>query len=197
MDKSKIADFCNCCDATWDEYQEADEKVIGTILQKGGISEGVRVLDVASGTGILFPFYKNYGVSSLVGIDISKDMVSIAKRKFPDTEIICGDAETHIFTKIFDAIMIYNAFPHFPHPDLLFENLTGALTEGGRLSVAHGTSREEIQKCHEGKAKAFSTSLPEAEELADLMENYLTVDIVISTDEMYMVSGIKSNKTSS
>lgn len=194
MDKNKIAEFFNSCASSWDSNQETDEKIISIIFEKGAITKGASVLDVGSGTGILFPYYKKAGVSSLLGIDISEKMVELAKSKFPDTEIICGDAETYRFNCKFDAVMIYNAFPHFPCPDLLFENLSSALNEGGRLSVSHGAGREEIQKCHKGNAKPFSASLPEAKVLAEFMKKYLTVDTVISTDKMYMVSGVK-NKT--
>ena len=63
----------------------------------------------------------------------------------------------------------------------------------GRITVAHGMSRESLIKHHSGSAKRISTILPEPDELAEIMNPFFDVDIRISTDEMYIVSGIKRN----
>ena len=64
-----------------------------------------------------------------------------------------------------------------------------ALKKGGRLTVAHGMSEEALRKHHSGAAKDISTELPCKEKLRELMSPYLDVDIMISDDSMYMVSG--------
>ena len=179
-----------------EKKHKGDERMnsaINYLEQRGVLRKDYNILDIGCGPGRFAAAFAKKA-HFVVGLDISEKMVELAKSKYPDTEIICGDAETYRFNCKFDAVMIYNAFPRFPCPDLLFENLSSALNEGGRLSVSHGAGREEIQKCHEGNAKPFSASLPEAKVLAEFMEKYLTVDTVISTDKMYMVSGVK-NKT--
>lgn len=191
MDKKEITAFFDERASSWDAEQIRNEEVIALILDKGGVKEGIRVLDVASGTGVLFPDYLKRNVGSLTGIDISSKMLEIAKEKFPCAELICDDAETCILDKKYDCIMIYNAFPHFTDPDALFRNLSSVLAENGRLSVAHGASAEEIEKCHSGIAKSVSLPLPEKEKLAEIMSPYLDVDVIISDSVMYMVSGTK------
>jgi len=52
-------------------------------------------------------------------------------------------------------------------------------------------SREDLLKHHSGSAAKVSSLLPEAEELAKFMETYFNIDIVESTDEIYIVSGKK------
>jgi demethylmenaquinone methyltransferase/2-methoxy-6-polyprenyl-1,4-benzoquinol methylase len=118
-------------------------------------------------------------------------MVKIAKGKFPETEIICGDAEEYHFDKKFDIITIYNAFPHFPNPEKLIENLIGYLNDNGRISIAHSMSRTEIQSHHQKRASNVSLELPTAEVLAEMLRPYFNIDIKISDNEMYQVSGIK------
>ena len=87
--------------------------------------------------------------------------------------------------------MIYNAFPHFPNPEKLIKNLAELLKENGRISIAHSMSREEIQSRHQKRAANVSLELPTAEVLAEILRPYFNIDIIISDNEMYQVSGIK------
>lgn len=190
MDKKDIISFFDSFAPTWDNENQRNEQVISEILDNGGISEGARVLDVACGTGVLFPDYISRK-ASVTGIDISPEMVKIAKAKFPQIEVICSDAENFAADEKFDAVMIYNAFPHFPNPQRLIENLANLLKTGGRISIAHGASREEIHKCHQGKPNKISLPLPETEELKNLLSPFFDVDIKISDNRMYQVSGTK------
>ena len=118
-------------------------------------------------------------------------MLQIAKNKYPSIPLICADAEEYMFEKDYDAVMIYNAFPHFPDPEKLIANLTKALKVGGRFTVAHGISEKELEKCHSTVAKHVSLPLPSKEKLRDMMSEFFHVDVMISDEEKYIVSGIK------
>lgn len=190
MNQQKIISFFDRCAPSWDEEQIRNEQVIEKILNNGSIENDARVLDVACGTGVLFPDYIKRG-AVVTAVDISPEMVKIAKSKFPDINIICGDVEEINFAEKFDSVMIYNAFPHFPDPERVIERLSECLREGGRLSVAHGMSREALLKHHNEKAREVSVELPSAEDLAKMFEPYFDVDVIISDNEMYQVSGIK------
>lgn len=192
MNKKDIASFFDFKAKTWDDELIINDDVVEAILQNGGVGEGTDILDIACGTGVLFPYYYEKGVASVTGIDISTEMVKIAKEKFPGATVIKGDAEGFPFEKEFDVIMIYNAFPHFMNPDALFENLDKYLKNGGRISVAHGMSKEEIDECHKGAAHKVSNKLPKAEELSLIMGEYFKIDTIISDSQMYQVSGIKN-----
>lgn len=191
MNKRDIVSFFDEKAQVWDEELIIDNEVVEAILSNGGVKKGRDILDVACGTGVLFPYYYEKGVASVTGIDISGEMVKKGKLKFPHADIFQGDAEGFSFEKEFDVVMIYNAFPHFVNPDALFENLYKYLKVGGRISVSHGMSKEKIDECHKGVAKGISNELPEAEELARQMSKYFQIDTVISDSRMYQVSGIK------
>jgi len=191
VEKNEVIDFFNHCAVSWDAEMIRNEDVIRTILDNGGIREGIDVLDVACGTGVLFPDYFARGVASLTGIDISPEMAKRAQEKFPLAHVICGDAETYPFDHRFDAVMVYNAFPHFPAPKRLIEVLAGLTKQGGRLSVAHGMSREMIERHHAGAASCVSIGLLDERELAGVFEPWFDVDVTISNDEMYQVSGVR------
>lgn len=190
MDKKKIIDFFDSYASSWDETMQIREDVISDILGLAEIGENTEVLDVASGTGVLFPFYEKLG-ASVTGIDISPEMVKVAKSKFPEAELICADVEVYDFKKKFDVIMIHNAFPHFPDGESLIRHLSVFLKKSGRLVVAHSMSEAELESCHSGAAKEISVKLPSKQELSALMKPYLDEGIRISDSRMYFVSGIK------
>ena len=190
MDREKIISFFDGCAKNWDAETIRNERVINIILDNAQVKENTRVLDVACGTGVLFPDYIKRG-AVVTGVDISPEMVKIAKKNFPEIEVICEDVENLNFTEKFDVVMVYNAFPHFPHPQRVIEKLSTFLRDGGRLSVAHGMSREDLLKLHNERASEVSLELPEANELSKIFEPFFNIDIIISDSEMYQVSGIK------
>ena len=191
MDKKAVIEFFDHCAAFWDAEMIRNEDVIRAILDNGGVRAGIDVLDVACGTGVLFPDYFARGVRSLTGIDFSPEMVKRAQAKYPGTEVICADVETFSFDRHFDAVMVYNAFPHFPDPKRLIGILAGLTRPGGRLSVAHGMSRAMLMSHHAGAASSVSIDLPEAETLAALFAPWFDVDVVISDERMYQVAGVR------
>lgn len=190
MDKKNIIEFFDRCAPWWDDDMIRHDDILATIMTLGGIREGIDVLDVACGTGVLFPDYLGRKVASVTAIDISPEMAKIAASKFSEINVICGDVETTDFGRQFDAIMVYNAFPHFADPAKLIETLAGLTKPGGRLSVAHGMSRAALTDHHK-RANAVSIDLLHEQELAKLFSRWFDVDVVISTDRMYQVSGVR------
>ncbi len=191
MNKNDVIAFFDQCAPWWDSDMVRNESVLTTILNHCHIRPDIDVLDVACGTGVLFPDYLQRGAASVTGIDISPEMVKIATEKFPQVNVICGDVETHRFDKQFDAVMVYNAFPHFPDPKHLIEVLASLVKPGGRLSVAHGMSRAALCAHHAGRASTVSIELLEENALADLFAPWFDVDVIISNDKMYQVAGTR------
>jgi len=194
MEKKDIIQFFDRCASWWDSDMIRNEAVITHILNNGGIKAGVHVLDVACGTGVLFPDYLSRG-ATVTGIDISPEMVNVARSKFPEISVLCGDVEEADFDSLFDCIMIYNAFPHFPEPARLIQRLAKLLKPGGILSIAHGMSRASLLDHHAGRASKVSIDLLEAGDLASLLKPYFEVDVIISDHNMYQVTGIRRDGT--
>ncbi len=193
MNKQDVITFFDHYASTWDADMIRNESVINTILDNGGVTTDCTVLDVACGTGVLFPDYLQRNVKSVTAVDISPEMARIAAGKYPNSpiEVICGDIETLSLDQEFDCCMVYNAFPHFPDPKRLITVLSSHLKPDGILSVAHGMSREWINRHHEGRASKVSMGLLSEQELANIFSNYLEVTTVISSEEMYQVCGRK------
>lgn len=192
MNKQEIVKFFDMCAPTWDAEMIKDDKIIEDILNRAGIGAGTRVLDVACGTGVMFPYYTARG-AEVTGIDISPEMVKIAKLNFPEVKTLCADATEISFDESFDAVMVYNAFPHFPDPREAIRTLSRHLKAGGVLTVAHGMGRDMINRHHEGAASKVSLGLMEAKELAEIFSEFLDVSVVVDEADRYIVCGICKN----
>ena len=194
MNKQDVIEFFDSLAPQWDADMIKSDDIINKILDHAEVESGMDVLDVACGTGVLLPYYLQRGVASVTGIDISPEMAKIAASKFagdPNVQVICGDVENVKFEKKFDRIVVYNAFPHFPKPKRLIKILASLLKEDGRLTIAHGQSRESIDNHHKGSASKVSNGLMSAENLKKLFDPHFTVEVMISNSKMYQVSGVK------
>ncbi|MBR0129757.1 MAG: class I SAM-dependent methyltransferase [Firmicutes bacterium] len=208
IEKQEVISFFNKYAVGWDSDMKRNDRVIAMILDNAGVREGSDVLDVACGTGVLFPDYLSRNVGFLTAIDISPEMAKIAggkaalvnrelviKGEKPIVNIICGDVEIYDFGKQFDSVVVYNAFPHFHDPKFLIERLAEWTKPGGRMTIAHGMSRETLLAHHSGSASKVSNPLMSAEELAELFKPYYDVDVIISDDRMYQVAGIRTDRS--
>ena len=194
MEKKDVIAFFDRCAPTWDAELVKNDTVIGKILDNAEVGAGMDILDVACGTGVMFDYYLRRGVASVTGIDIAPKMAKIAEEKYagePRVQVLCGDVEEYNFGRKFDRIVVYNAFPHFPAPKRLIKTLAGLLKEDGRLTVAHGMSREAIDNHHSGSACKVSNGLMSAESLKRIFDAHFAVEAVISNRHMYQVSGVK------
>lgn len=194
MNKQDVIAFFDRCAPGWDADMIKNDAIIGAILDNAEVGPGQDILDVACGTGVMFPYYLERRVASVTGIDISPEMAKIAAGKFSGesgVQVLCGDVEETVFDRKFDRIVVYNAFPHFPDPRRLVAALAGLLKEGGRLTIAHGMSREAIDGHHSGAASKVSNGLMSAESLKGLFAPYLQVEVMIESPRMYQVSGVR------
>lgn len=193
MDKQKVTEFFDRLAPTWDEGSVNSDAVIARILDSAGVTAGVDVLDIACGTGVLIPYYLARGAKRVTGADISEKMLEEARKKFPDAPVhfLCADAETYSFSPEYDVCVVYNAFPHFPNPAALVKNLASALRPGGVLTIAHGSSRAEIDHRHGEAASDVSAHLPSDESFRQLLEPYFDVTLCVSDDTMLQIVGKK------
>lgn len=193
MNKKEIAAFFDRLAPEWDAGMIKSDEKINFILDCAEVGENSTVLDVACGTGVLFPYYLSRNVSRVTGVDLSGEMARIAAGKLhdPRVEVICGDVEELKPSRLYDCAVVYNAFPHFECPERLVERLSHWLKSGGRLTVAHGMSLEALRRHHSGRADSVSREMLTAKELSGVFSPFFEVDVAVSDDEKYVVSGKK------
>ena len=192
MKNNDIIEFFDRWAKDWDADMIRDEGKIRFILDAARIAPGARVLDVACGTGVLFPDYMARGASHVTAVDISPEMARIAGEKAAGTciRVLCGDAQALDLPGGYDCCVIYNAFPHFAEPEKLIERMANLLRTGGTLCIAHGMSLAALQKHHE-RARNVSRDMFTAEELSDMLSPYFDILTRVSDEEKFVVAGKK------
>lgn len=103
-------------------------------------SRGQRMLDEAVGTGdmALDLLRKAHKESRLTGIDLSAEMLKVAKAKIKDgrCELMQGDAEALPFEReSFDVVSIAFGIRNYQHRDVALREIYRVLKPGGRLAI--------------------------------------------------------------
>lgn len=193
MNKTDIIKFFDKRARDWDSELTPNDFKMEEILNAAGVLPGDSVLDIACGTGVMISYYKKRGVSFVTGIDISQGMIEAAREKFSEddsVELVCADAEGYSFDRQYDRCIIFNAFPHFCSPKMLFDNIYKALKKGSTLTVAHDRGRVELDAHHSKTASSVSNGLMSENELEKIFLSCGFTDIYKkATDEIYIVSG--------
>lgn len=192
MNKKTVKDFFDNLAKDWDTFVKPDSAVIEKILDYADIRNGCSVLDVACGTGILFPYYLKRNPLSVTAVDLSEKMCAAAQKKCTDKriKIICADI-LDINTAVGKAerCLVFNAFPHFGNAKNAVQALCRRLVPGGILTVAHSESRESINKRHKERAFSVSEPLPPAADLADIFSKHTEIIHAFENESLYIVSG--------
>lgn len=149
MDKETSIKFFDDIAPRWDLMENPAYKMrIPAQLKKTGIMQGDKVLDVACGTGILYPFLCDYKADTLC-LDISGGMLAELKKKHPHAKTIQADfIDANLPHQSFDKVLIFNAFPHFEDKAAVFFKAASILKPNGYLFIFHSLMREELQKIH-------------------------------------------------
>jgi SAM-dependent methyltransferase len=75
----------------YDNYRSYPDGLINRIIELGRISRGKKVLDLGCGTGNIAYQIKNIIDADLIGVDVSLDMLKIARSKSVD--VICANVD--------------------------------------------------------------------------------------------------------
>ena len=94
----------------WKDYKAESER-IRALIRQYKTSHGKEMLDVACGTGNHIQYLKKY--FNVIGLDLDRDMLRIARKKFPDIKFIRGDMRTFKLNKQFDVIVcLFSSIAH-------------------------------------------------------------------------------------
>lgn len=192
IDKAKIVNFFNTICDKYDLNNHQNSETLRTILEYADV-EKKDVLDIACGPGVLFETYHGLNINSLTAIDISEKMIEKCQSKFPNYDIKyhCMDVEEMVFENQFDSAVIFNAFPHIVNPEELVKKVSLALRDNGTFTIAHGSSRKDIDACHENIPSYLSRKLWSLDRIVALMSSYFEVETAIDNDHMIVITGRK------
>jgi ubiquinone/menaquinone biosynthesis C-methylase UbiE len=97
------------------------------------LAPGERVLDLGCGTGILLDALEQCG-AKVVGLDLSREMLQVARQGSPGTALLCGDgANLPVASESLDAVLCRGSIHHMPDLPETFQEIHRVLRPGGRL----------------------------------------------------------------
>lgn len=164
--------FFDRLSATWDEDEKKStpEKIM-EILSAVGVGEGMDILDLGTGTGVLVPYLSDMtgGKGSVLAVDLSEGMLGKAREKYGklgNVRFAKLDFESDDVEGRYDLIFMYCVYPHLHSPrHTLNKLIADNLKPSGRIVIAFPTDETFINNIHNEK-KAESDMLPSAPVLA-------------------------------
>ncbi|ADL53080.1 class I SAM-dependent DNA methyltransferase [Clostridium cellulovorans] len=174
----------------WQEVSDEKTAIIDKIIKKLGISEGESLLDVASGTGVLYENLKDISLSKYVALDISENMLKELKKLYFEAKTICADFDEDIdLGEKFDFLVIFNSIPHFENLDTVFTNVYKHLKDRGTFAIAHSRTREKLKEHHRNIGYSLGRdAIPSDDTLLKLTRNYGFKECYIEDEEIFFFS---------
>jgi SAM-dependent methyltransferase len=132
------------------------------LLDAVRLHPGTRLLDVATGPGALAAEAANRGARPF-GIDLSPQMIELARRLYPAIEFREADVEHLPFADdTFDAVVCAFGLGHFPRPEVAVAECVRTLAPSGRLAFSwwDDPSRQRIQGIFRDAISEVGVSVP-------------------------------------
>lgn len=191
---TKEIEFFDKISSKWDGNEILSTPIkINEILSYIGLREGIKVLDLGTGTGVLIPFLSRAAGPSghITAIDISNGMLEKAIEKFGNLENVnfkLQDFEEEPPEGRYDLIILYCVYPHLHYPEKTLRRLVdNNLLPGGRLIVAFPSDEHFINNIHKER-KAESELLPSAPVLSRRFLNWgLNAKVLAYSPELYII----------
>jgi SAM-dependent methyltransferase len=134
----------------------------GPLLDAVHLRPGTHLLDVATGPGALAAEAANRGARP-VGIDLSPQMIELARRLHPGIDFREADVERLPFADdTFDAVVCAFGLGHFPRPEIAVAECVRTLLRGGRVAFSwwDDPSRQRIQGIFRDAIAEVGISMP-------------------------------------
>jgi SAM-dependent methyltransferase len=120
-----------------DFFTAVTNYAIGPLLDAASVTNGARVLDVATGPGVAAFRAAGRGASAVFGVDLSPRMVTLARERYPQIDFRQADAENLPFaSRSFDAVVCNFGIGHFPRPKRAVSELFRVSASGGIIALS-------------------------------------------------------------
>ena len=187
-------EYFNQTASQWTEVDARKLKVIKSSLSLLKISPTTKILDVACGTGVLYPLLMQIPVSKYLGLDISEGMLAEFRKLCPEAKLICENFNQSInLQENFDLIVIFNSIPHFKNLELVFANAQQNLVTNGKFSIIHARTRQGLREHHQKIGyHSKHEPIPSDQVLTKLAEKFGFCNTTLLDEEFFFFSGEKS-----
>ncbi|MDE6867465.1 MAG: class I SAM-dependent methyltransferase, partial [Muribaculaceae bacterium] len=193
MDQSEI-DFFDRLAPDWDanEVNSTPER-IKSILSKLPLRKGQNILDLGTGTGVLIPYLSEIvgEEGEVVGIDLSKGMLSRAKDKYgdlPNVRFLKLDFEEEELPGMYDVVMLFCVYPHLHSPqDTLQWLFKMNIKPGGCAVIAFSSDEKFINEIHHKRGSDSDHLLPAHLLAREIAKWDYRTEVLASTPDEYII----------
>ena len=174
----------------WKEISDEKASIINKAINILGISEGHSVLDVASGTVVLYRVLKNMHLSNYVALDISENMLKQLQHLYPEAKTICDNFDENMdLERKFDYVLIFNSIPHFENLNIVFSNAKNHLKIGGIFAIVHSKTPRELKEHHKRIGYNLGReAIPNNDTLSELVKKYEFREDIVRDDDFFYFS---------
>ncbi len=193
-DTTLIRSFFDSHAPNWDNNDEHDKTKIQQLLDKVGILEGDRILDLGCGTGVISEMLYERSKRQVTAVDLSEKMIEQAKSKHISEKEVLFQAKDFYSMRDgeFDLIIIFDAYPHFLELNEFKESIIRNLSEDGRFAIVHDLGRKQLHDCHKGRdVSLLSRDLSDPNTEAQLYKSDFDILKAEEGENYYLLVGQK------
>lgn len=118
-------------------FSAVTDYAVEPLLDAAAVRAGRRVLDVATGPGVVAFRAANRGAVAVTGIDLAPRMLELAAAQYPRVDFRQADAENlPLADHSFDCVVSNFGLGHFPRPERALSEFVRVLTPGGAVAVS-------------------------------------------------------------
>lgn len=160
-------EFFNKVCYEWNKTFDSKRTEQDALVAEIGLKGNEKILDVATGIGVMVPSYLKYLKDGTVkAIDYSENMISVALERFPPEDYSNVTFENiNLFDMTdeseYDLIVCYSCLPHFFDHDRAISVMARALKKGGRLVVCNLKYHHMTNKDDNDAHKKMMENMPE------------------------------------
>ncbi len=173
-------------------YVHNDNKMIDELLESLFLQKAHKVLDLGCGKGIITDKLATLSKGEVVALDISEKMIEYAKENVKSKNVTLVNVDFYGYnSSSFDAIICFDAYPHFLDVEGFVNKCNELLTKNGVLAIIHDIGRPTLNKHHESHAENVSRLLKEPKEEVKPFLKYFTPIELSESDTFYKMVLIK------
>ena len=139
-----------------------------------------RVLDLACGKGVISLELLNRCKGEVIALDFSSKMIELAKERInnPQIKFVNMDFYEYEDDKLFDAIICFDAFPHFFDVDGFVSKASSLLKDNGLLAIIHNIGRITLNEHHKRTAGKVSRLLKAPkDEVTPFLDKFTPIEL--------------------
>jgi SAM-dependent methyltransferase len=118
-------------------FTAVTDYAVEPLLAAAAVRAGSRVLDVATGPGVVAFRAASRGAAAVTGVDLAPRMLELAAAQYPRIDFRQADAENlPLDDHSFDCVVSNFGLGHFPRPERALSEFVRVLTPGGAAAVS-------------------------------------------------------------